>query len=106
MVEPLADKPPETSPDAWLVDIAKTANTNPHIHEESLILNDRPALKVRYRTQFGHQMEALYVVSGTRTIEVAFSGDLRGHGSVEALEAFENYQIYLKMLQTFKVLSR
>ena len=104
MVEPLADRPSEASPDSWLGEVAKTANVNPHIHEQTLRVNDLPALKVRYRTSSGQQMEAVYVVSGTRTIEVEFSGDLSAQGTVGPLEGLGNYQTYLKMVQSLKVL--
>ena len=104
MVEPLAEKPSDASPDSWLANVANTANANPHIHEQRLKVNDRPALKVRYRTSSGQQMEAVYVVSGRKTLEVEFSGDLSEQGTVEALETLRNYQTYLRMLETLRVL--
>lgn len=73
MVEPLADKPSGTSVDAWLTDISKGSNLNPHVHEQKLTLNDLPALKVRYRTRDGEEMEAVYVASGSETFAVAIT---------------------------------
>jgi len=106
MVEPLADRPSDASADPWLAQVAKTANVNPHLQEQRLLLDDQPALRVRYRTSSGQQMEAVYVVSGSKTFEIGYSGDLSEHGTVDPLETLGNYQIYLKMLATFRVRDR
>ena len=106
MVEPLADRPSDAIADPWLTQVAKTANVNPHLHEQRLLLDDQPALRVRYRTSSGQQMEAVYVVSGSKTFEIEFSGDLSEKGTVDPLETLGNYQTYLKMLATFRVRNR
>jgi hypothetical protein len=106
IVEPLAEKPSNTSPDSWLSEVAKTANVNPHIDEQELKVNDLPALKVCYRTSSDQQIESVYVLSGLKTFEIEFSGDLSRQGTVKPLETLGNYQTYLKMLQTFRVLDR
>jgi hypothetical protein len=106
MVEPLAEKPSNVSSASWLAEVAKTANVNPHIHDQELKVNERPALKVRYRASGGQQMESVYVVSGTKTFEIEFSGSLSGQGSAEPIETLGNYQTYQKMLHTFRVLDR
>jgi hypothetical protein len=106
MVEPLADRPSDASADSWLIQVAKTANLNPHLQEQRLLLDDQPALRVRYRTSSGQQMEAVYVVFGSKTFEIEFNGDLSEHGSVDPLETLGNYQTYLKMLATFKMRNR
>ena len=106
MVEPLPEKPSNASPDSWLAEVVKAANVNPHVDEQELKLNDRRALRVRYRTCSGQQMESVYVLSGLKAFKIEFSGDLSEQGTVEPLETFGNYQIYLRMLQTFRVPDR
>jgi hypothetical protein len=44
-------------------------------------------------------MEDMYVVSGSRTFEISFGGAK----PAVALEKLENYQIFLQMVDTFKV---
>ena len=106
MVEPLADRPSDASADPWLTEVAKTANVNPHLQEQRLLVDDQPALRVRYRTSSGQQMEAVYVVFGSKTFEIEFSGDLSEQGAVDSLETLGSYQTYLKMLATFRVRNR
>jgi len=102
MVESLGDKPSDTSADAWLADVSKTANLNQHVHEQKLTLNGLPALKVHYCTDYGLEMEAVYVVSGSETFEIYFGGDQSGL----PLEKFGNYATYVKMLGTFRAKPR
>ena len=106
MVEPLAEKPSNANANAWLAQVATTANVNPHLDEQRLKLDNQPALRVRYRTSSGQQMEAVYVVSGSKTFKIEFSGDLSEQGTVAPLETLGNYQTYLKMLGTFEARDR
>jgi hypothetical protein len=99
MVEPLADKPSNTSVDAWLAYISGRANLNPHIREKKLTLNGQPALKVRYHTADGEEVAAVYVVAGSDTFSVTFSGEKPG----APLEEFGNFVTYLRMPETFRV---
>lgn len=101
MVEPLQDKPSGMALDGWFIEIKKTANLNPRLTEQRFILNDLPALKVRYRNlhEGGDEMEAVYVVSGSRTFAIKFAGDKPGL----SLEKFGNYHTFLQMVGTFKV---
>lgn len=113
MVSPIADRPRDTSVDAWLADISKGANLNPHLHEQKLTLNGLPALKVRYLTADHQQMEDVYVVSGSKTFSISFSADPDGFGSEPKkqgqsvpLEKLGNYATFLKMLDAFNVTPR
>jgi photosystem II reaction center protein PsbP len=99
MIEHLASKPKTADTDSWVADVKRTANLNPIVNEEKLSLNGLPALKVRYRTASGTEMQEVYVVSGTSTFSIAFSGDKPG---TNVLENFKNYPIYLRMVATFK----
>ncbi len=103
MVEPLAEKPFATTTDAWLSKISSGNNVNAQILQEKLSINNLPALKIRYRTDDGEEMEYVYVVSGQKTFAVEFSGDLLGDRPVVPLESFINFSTYLKMLDTFRV---
>ena len=98
MVEHLASKPSDTSVDAWLAAISRTANPNPRLNEERLTLDGLPALKARYRSPFGNDTEAVYVVSGLETFEIYFSGKRPG----VPVEQLGNYATYLEMLGTFR----
>jgi hypothetical protein len=102
VVEHPADKPPDTNVDAWLADLSKTANLCPHISEQRLTLNGLPALKVRYRTANEDETEAVFVVSGLRTFEIYFGGEMPR----VPLENLHNYPTYLEMLGTFRVKGR
>ncbi|MCL4523653.1 MAG: hypothetical protein M1453_08515 [Acidobacteria bacterium] len=101
MVVHLVDKPPGMSADQWFADIKQTANLNPRINEQRLTLNDLPALKVRYRNSSGGglEMEAVYVLSGSKTFAINFSGNKPGI----ALDSLRNYPIYVRMLSSFKI---
>jgi hypothetical protein len=99
MVERLASKPPETSVDAWFENISKTANLNPRLREERIMLDRLPALRVAYRTATGDEMEAVYVVSGLETFEIHFGGQRPG----VPVDRLGNYATYQKMLGTFRV---
>jgi hypothetical protein len=103
MVQPLADKPSDTSTDAWLSNISKTTNLNPHVKEEKLILHGQPALKVRYRTSEEKEVEEVYLVSGSNTFSVLFTD---GETAGAPLEKMGNYPTYLKMLDSFRVKRR
>ena len=101
MVEHLQDKPSGETVDAWLTEVKQTANLNPRLKEERFTLNGLPALKVRYRNDSGggYEIEEVFVISGSQTFAVSFDGDKPGF----ALEAYGNYAIYVRMLETFKV---
>ena len=99
MVSPLASKPSGISVDAWLADISKRANLNPHIAEQKLSVNGLPALRVRYRHPDGDS-EEVYVISGSQTFSIAFGGAPRTPGT--PLEKLPSYATYLKMLESFR----
>lgn len=101
MISHLEDKPSSTTPDAWFNDIKQLANQSPRISEERLTLGDLPALKVRYRNPSGggREMEHMYVISDSQTFSIEFSGEKPGL----VLDKYENYPIYLEMVETFKV---
>jgi len=103
MVEPLADKPSSESVNAWLTEVSMTNNVNLQIHEGTLTLNGLPALKVRYRTGTGEEMETVYMVSGSQTFAVTFSCDLTGKRPGIPLDKLGNYAIYLGIVNTFHV---
>ncbi len=100
MVEHLADKPASTSVDAWFTDLKQTANLNAPVQEQRFTLQGLPALKVRYRNPSGAgiEMEEVYIVAGSKTFAVLFSGSKSG----VPLEEEGNYRIYLRMLDTFR----
>jgi hypothetical protein len=101
MAEPLADRPSSESVDAWLTEVSRTNNANLQINEGTLTLNGLPALKVRYRVGTGVEMETVYIVSGSQTFAVEFSGDLTGKRLGIPLDKLGNYAIYLKIVDTF-----
>ena len=100
-VSHVVDKPANKSIDEWLVGLKTTLNLNPILKEEKITINNLPALKVRYRNPYagGQESETVYLVSGSQTFTVAFSGDKAGI----ILEKFGNYNVYLQMLSTFNV---
>ena len=101
MVFPLADKPSTIPLDAWFANVESLANQNPETARLSFVLNGLPARKVRYinkNDRGGVEMEAVYVVSGSRTLSIDFSGDNPGR-----LETLSNFPAYMKMLESFKV---
>jgi hypothetical protein len=100
MIEHLQDKPPTANTNDWLANVKRTANLNPIISEEMLSLNGYPALKVRYRTAPGAEMQEVYVVSGSSTFSITFNGSKPG---AVTLENFDSYPIYLQMVGTFKI---
>jgi hypothetical protein len=104
MVEVLADKPSNTSDDAWFTEIKQTANQNPEVSEKEFTLNNLSALRVRYRNPSGggHEMEEVYVVSGSRTFQISFDGNQPGL----SLEKFRNYHTFLQMVETFRAKSQ
>jgi hypothetical protein len=104
MVEQLGAKPVGTSDDAWLANIARTANLNKQVAESRMKLNGLPALKVRYRTASGGEMEAVYVLAGVETFEVSFSPF--GDSPQLPLEKVGNFRKYLEMLNSFRVRHR
>jgi len=101
MVQHLADQPSNLSLDQWFTEIKGTANRNPQVSEERVSLDGLAALKVRYRNpdNGGYWMEAVYVVGHRQTFSIDFSGEAGG----PALEALENYEIYLNMVKSFKI---
>jgi hypothetical protein len=101
MIEHLADKPSGMTVDTWFAEIKQTNNLNPRLKERSFILHDRPALSVRYRNSNngGEEMESVYVVSGSRTFAINFSGEKPGL----SLEQFGNYDTFLQMVKSFGV---
>jgi hypothetical protein len=101
MVSHLEDRPSSTTLDAWFNDVKQRANQNPRISEQRLTLGDLPALKVRYRNPSGggRETEHVYVISDSQTFSISFGGEKPGL----VLEKYENYPIYLEMVETFKV---
>ena len=100
MVSPLQDKPNNIGLDAWFADIESTANLNPRISERRFTLNGLSALRVRYLNPgMGIEMEETYVLSGSHTFSISFSGDKPG----EKLENLPNYPVYTKMVESFQV---
>lgn len=100
MVEHLADKPSGMTVDNWFAQVKQTADLNPIAKEDRFSLNGLPALRVRYQQEKGWQIDEVYVVSGSQTFEVSFSGDKESQAQVEKLQ---NYPVYLKMMERFKV---
>jgi hypothetical protein len=100
MVSPLQDKPNNISLDSWFADIEATANLNRRISEQRFILNGLSALRVRYlNPAMRIEMEEIYVLSGSHTFSISFSGDTPGR----KLENLRNYPFYAKMVESFKV---
>jgi hypothetical protein len=101
MVEHLADKPIGTGVDAWFADLKRTANLNPRLREQRFMLQALPALSVRYRNPFngGEEMEVVYLISGSRTFSIEFSGEKPGL----ALEKFANYNTFQQMVKSFRI---
>jgi len=97
----VANKPTNKSVDEWLTGLKTTLNLNPILKEEKITINNLPALKVRYRNPYagGQESETVYLVSGSQTFTVAFSGNKAG----VILEKFGNHNVYLQMLSTFNV---
>ncbi len=97
----VVDKPANKNVDEWLTSLKSTLNLNPILKEEKITINNLPALKVRYRNPYagGQESETVYVVSGSETFTVAFSGNKAG----VILENFGNYNVYVQMLSTFNV---
>lgn len=102
VVEPLAPKPVDTTVSAWLANIAATANLNVRLLEQKLFVDGRPALRVRYRTSDGSCMEAVYVISGSETFSIGFTGD----DVRPPLENLPNYQIFNTMVHSFRLGAR
>ena len=77
------------------------ANLNAKIKEERFTVNGLPALKVRYRNpdNGGSEMEDVYVIWGSRTFSVSFSGCKPG----SSLEKMRNYETFLQMVASFRV---
>jgi hypothetical protein len=101
MIVPLVDKPAGKGTEEWFSEVKKTHNLNTQIKEESLTLNNLPALKVRYRNPsgLGYEMETTYVISNSKTFAISFQGGKPG----SILETLGNYPIYLRMLSTFRI---
>jgi|SRR5580658_961 hypothetical protein len=101
IIEHLADKPPGTDLAAWFTQIKRTANLNDGLTEQSLTLNGRRALKVRYRDLQAHtpEVETVYLVSGSQTFAIEFGGDRPGL----PLEKVGNYHTFLQMVDSFAV---
>jgi hypothetical protein len=98
IVSPLADRPFDSSLDAWFAQVETSANLNPEKSRLRFSLNGMPALKVRYlNAASGTEMEEVYVVSGSRTFSIGFSSDRRG-----PLENLPNFAVYKTMVESFK----
>jgi hypothetical protein len=104
MIEHLADKPSGMTVDTWFAEIKQTNNLNPRLKERSFMLHDLPALSVRYRNpnNGGEETETVYVMSGSRTFAIGFSGEKPGL----ALEQFGNYNTFLQMVKSFGIKPR
>jgi hypothetical protein len=98
MVSPLASKPTNSRVDDWLTEIAADANRNPHMNEQRLYVGGDPALRVGYHSK-DCEMEEVYVVSGSKTFSIQFSGD----ASNTSLKRLANYSVFNKMVDSFRV---
>jgi hypothetical protein len=102
MVSPLANRPSGISLDAWLSRIESSANLNPEKSRLRLTLNGMPALKVRYLlAASGYEMEEVYIVSGSQTFSISFSGGRPGQ-----LENLSNFGVYKRMVESFELKGR
>jgi hypothetical protein len=101
LIEHLADKPAGVNTDDWLSRIKRTADLNPRIAEDTIVLDGLPGLRVRYRNPHngGYEIESVYIVSGTQTFAVSFSAERAGI----TLVTLKNYPVYVHMLSTFKI---
>jgi hypothetical protein len=100
MIEHLADKPSGMAVDTWFAELKQTANLNPRLKEQRFTTHDLPALCVRYRNanDGGEEMESVYVLSGSQTFAITFSGEEPGL----SLEKFGNYNTFLQMVKSFR----
>ena len=93
MVSPLRDKPGNVGLDAWFSEVERTDNLNPRSSEHRFELNGNAALRVRYlNSAAAIEMEAVYVVAGSRTFSIGFSGDNRR----TPLEMLGNYPVFIE----------
>jgi hypothetical protein len=103
MVQHLADRPTNKSTDDWFAELKRTANLNPVVREVRVSVDGLPALKVRYRNPSAGEMEAVYVICGSRTFEISFGDSSGGDKPVAVLEQLGNYETYARMVNTFRV---
>jgi len=101
-IEHLADKPVNRSTDQWFDWIEHAADANVRMSEETMSLDGRQAVRVRYRYLDAPETEAereiLYVIDKSRTFEISVWVDERGVSIENQLE----YPIYQQMLSTFR----
>ncbi len=81
-IEHLADKPVNRSTDQWFDWIEHAADANVRMSEETMSLDGRQAVRVRYRYLGAPETEAereiLYVIDKSRTFEISVWVDERG----------------------------
>ena len=100
MIEQLADRPANRSIDEWLKELKQTNNLNARLQERKFTVGGLPAVEVRYRSPSdgGSETGAVYVVSGSQSFAIEFSGK-----PGLALEQLDNYRTYTRMVETFRV---
>ena len=101
MVQPLQRKTTSTDADAWLAQVAASANQNPHLKEQKLLVAGEPALRVRYQAP-ANEMEEVFVVSGDKTFSISFDAD-SANGPLERLP---HYAVFNAMVESFRLLKR
>ena len=83
----------------WLNDTKRSANLNAIVSEDTISVNGLAALRVRYRNAAQRlEMEATYVVSGSRMFEISVAGEPHAR-----LHDLSSYAIYQRMVATFVV---
>ena len=103
MVYPLADKPEDQSVPHWLDEVKRSANLNPIFNEQPVSVNGLPGLRVRYKsTSPDIEMDVTYLVAGSKTYEISFDRGSQG----KRLEDLPNYDVYRRMVETFRVVNR
>ena len=98
MVQPLQRKTTSTDADAWLAQVAASANENPHLKEQKLLVAGEPALRVRYQAP-ANEMEEVFVVSGDKTFSISFDAD-SANGPLERLP---HYAVFNAMVKSFRL---
>lgn len=99
MIELLESRPDSESVARWLQKVAKAANLNPIESSRTAIIDDLPALEVRYQVPNNSAMETVYLVDGRRTFEISINGQ---HPNV-GLDTLPSYTRFRRMATTFRV---
>ena len=98
-VSSLADELGERSVEDRLAELKRTHNVNPKISEVPIIIDNHPALTVRYRQPPGElEMEATYLVTDSAFFVISIDSF---HWKIEQLT---DYPAYRHMLSSFKLI--